>query len=84
MVNRETRTVTSGGRVIRLPRLAFDLCAYLAARPGAVRSRVQIMDAIGIPVDVSDRAIDSHVKRARKAGVAQIVTAAAVGYYWQD
>ena len=84
MIDREARTVTVGGRVIRLQRLGFDLCAYLAEYPGAVRTRVQIMDAIGIPADASDRAIDSHVKRIRAAGVTQIVTAPAVGYYWQD
>jgi DNA-binding response OmpR family regulator len=84
VIDLEGRTVTTSGQVIRLPRLGFDLCAYLAAHPGAVRTRVQIMDAIGIPADVSDRAVDSHVARARKAGVVQIATAAAVGYYWQD
>lgn len=84
MIDREARTVIIDGRAIRLQRLGFDLCAYLAAHPGAVRTRVQIMDAIGIPVVSSDRAVDSHVKRIRAAGVTQIIAAPAVGYYWQD
>ena len=82
MIDRARRTVTVDGRAIRPPRMMFEMCAYLADHPGAVRTRAQIMDAIGISMNAGDLAIDSHVKRARRAGLTQIKTAYGVGYYW--
>lgn len=84
VIDGTTRTITIDGRVVRPQRMSFDLCAYLAAHPGAVRSRIQIMDAIGAEYATNDRCVDTHVKRARKAGVTQIMTAHGVGYYWQE
>ena len=78
------RTVTINGKVIRPSCAQFEICRYLASRPGAVRSRVQIMDAAGIGLDVSDTAIRDHVKRLRALGVTAIRTAQGVGYYWAE
>lgn len=45
----------------------FLILRSLAARPGHVRSRSQLLDAAyGDDVYVDDRTIDSHVKRTRK------------------
>ncbi len=45
----------------------FLILQSLAARPGHVKSRDQLMDAAdGENVDVDDRTIDSHIKRLRK------------------
>jgi len=65
----------------------FHMLAALARRPGHVRSRQQLMSE-GYPFDayVSDRTIDSHVKRMRRklvsveAGFDPIETVYGVGY----
>jgi two-component system response regulator ChvI len=65
----------------------FLLLRSLAARPGHVRSRDQLMDAAyDDDAYVDDRTIDSHIKRIRKKfrvvdpGFAQIETLYGVGY----
>jgi DNA-binding response OmpR family regulator len=53
--------------VIQLTVTEFLLVKALAARPGMVKSRDQLMDAAyGEKVYVDDRTIDSHIKRLRK------------------
>ena len=84
VVDAMRRTVTINGKVIRPSCAQFEICHYLASRPGAVRSRAQIMDAAGIGLDVSDTAIRDHVKRLRALGVTMIRTAQGVGYYWAE
>jgi len=45
----------------------FLLVKALAARPGMVKSRDQLIDAAyGENIYVDDRTIDSHIKRVRK------------------
>lgn len=60
------------GHDLELTAVEFNLLAYLAARPGRIYSRSQLMDAI-YPDQrvVTDRTIDSHIKKLRKkiAGV---------------
>ena len=55
------------GMPLRLTVTEFYLLQALAARPNAVKSREQLM-ALAYPyrVNVSDRTIDSHVKRVRR------------------
>jgi two-component system response regulator ChvI len=55
------------GRPVALTVTEFLLVQALAGRPGVVKSRNQLMDA-AYPdrVSVSDRTIDSHVKRIRR------------------
>lgn len=59
--------VTWKGRVVPLTVTEFLLLQSLVSRPGAVKTREQLMDA-AYPdrVSVSDRTIDSHVKRIRR------------------
>ena len=48
--------------------MVFDLIAHLAAHPGRVFSRQQLMDAIYDDYRVvSDRTVDTHVKNLRRA-----------------
>ena len=55
------------GRDIALTVTEFLLVKALAARPGAVKSRDQLIDAAyGDNIYVDDRTIDSHIKRVRK------------------
>jgi len=79
-------TITIAGRVVRPPRRIWMLCQHLAASPEQVFSRAQIMDAIDMGEDCSDRAIDSIVRDARKIDGLRphIRTRAGLGYYWQD
>lgn len=64
-------TVTWGGRAVPLTVTEFLLLQALVRRPGVVKTREQLMDA-AYPerVSVSDRTIDSHVKRIRRKFVA--------------
>ncbi len=79
------------GVAVALTVTEFLVLRSLAARPGHVRSRDQLMDmAYDDDVYVDDRTIDSHVKRIRKKfravdpGFAQIETLYGVGYRYAD
>lgn len=59
--------VTWDGRAVALTVTEFLLLEALAARPGVIKSRNQLMDA-AYPDDVfvDDRTVDSHIKRMRR------------------
>jgi two-component system response regulator ChvI len=59
--------VTWGGRPVSLTVTEFLILEALAARPGVIKSRNQLMDA-AYPDDVfvDDRTVDSHIKRMRR------------------
>ena len=58
---------TVGDRAIDLTTTEFELVATLAAQPGRVFTRAQLLDAIrGVEVESFDRAIDAHVKNVRR------------------
>jgi two-component system response regulator BaeR len=55
------------GRDLGLTAVEFQLLKVLAARPGRIYSRDQLMDAMYRDERVvSDRTVDSHVKKLRK------------------
>jgi len=59
--------VTWDGRPVSLTVTEFLILEALAARPGVVKSRNQLMDAAyNEDVFVDDRTIDSHIKRLRR------------------
>ncbi len=69
----------------------FLLVKALAARPGMVKSRDQLIDAAyGENIYVDDRTIDSHIKRVRKKFRAarrqlqQIETLYGIGYRYKE
>lgn len=78
------------GRPVPLTAMEFAIVRMLAARPGVVFSRDQIMDAAyDDNVHVSDRTIDSHVRNIRAkfntAGCANIIeTVHGVGFRLGD
>ncbi len=84
MIDLDRRTVTIGAVTLRPRRIEFDIIAYLAAHPGFVRTRWQILDAVGLSHNSNDRAVDTHVKRIRAHGISAIKTSPSVGYYWED
>jgi two-component system, OmpR family, alkaline phosphatase synthesis response regulator PhoP len=61
------RLVTVGGRVVDLTATEFDLLARMAAAPGRVFTRGQLLETIhGVAVEAGERAIDAHVKNIRR------------------
>lgn len=59
--------VTWAGKPVSLTVTEFLILEALAARPGVVKSRNQLMDvAYNDDVFVDDRTIDSHIKRLRR------------------
>jgi two-component system response regulator BaeR len=67
LLDHETYKATLNGKILDLTALEFNLLAMLAEKPGRIFSRDQVMD--GIYSDqrvVSDRTIDSHIKKLRK------------------
>jgi DNA-binding response OmpR family regulator len=84
--------VTADGRDIEeLTPTEFELLAALAAQPGRVFSRAQLLEAIhGVAFESYDRAIDAHIKNIRrkievKPGEPRyIITVYGVGYKFSD
>ncbi|APH55289.1 Two-component response regulator chvI [Granulibacter bethesdensis] len=79
------------GKDIQLTVTEFLLVKALAARPGVVKSRDQLIDAAyGENIYVDDRTIDSHVKRVRKKfrsvddDFNQIETLYGIGYRYKE
>jgi two-component system response regulator ChvI len=79
------------GEDIQLTVTEFLLMKALAARPGTVKSRDQLIDAAyGENIYVDDRTIDSHVKRIRKKFRAvddtfnQVETLYGIGYRYKE
>ena len=67
MLDETKHQCTWHGQDIQLTVTEFLLVKALAARPGMVKSRDQLIDAAyGENIYVDDRTIDSHVKRIRK------------------
>jgi DNA-binding response OmpR family regulator len=86
VVDRRTRRVTVAGQVVHLTPKEFDLLAVLSDDPGAVRSRLQLLE------DVwegdwygSTRTLDAHVAALRrKVGPERIETVRGVGFRLAD
>lgn len=79
------------GEAVNLTVTEFLIVRSLAARPGHVKSRDQLMDAAyGEHIYVDDRTIDSHIKRLRKKFRAvdtdfnHIDTLYGIGYRYRD
>jgi two-component system, OmpR family, alkaline phosphatase synthesis response regulator PhoP len=70
----------------RLPRKEFELLRYLAANPGRVYSRQDLLDEVwGRDVYVVDRTVDVHVRKVReKIGEDYIETVKGVGYRFRE
>jgi DNA-binding response OmpR family regulator len=67
VVSPAERTVTAGGADADLTATEFDLLAVMAASPGRVFTRSQLLETIhGIAIDAGERAIDAHVKNIRR------------------
>jgi DNA-binding response OmpR family regulator len=80
-----TRTVTVDGDEVHLTPTEFDLLALLAARPGVVYTREQLLaDVWGWRDGSGQRTVDSHIRGLRrKLGSAHVRTVHGVGYALQ-
>jgi two-component system alkaline phosphatase synthesis response regulator PhoP len=66
-VDPDARRVTVDGAPVELTRTEFDLLATLAAHPGRVYTRMQLMEAAqGDAFEGYERTIDAHVKNLRR------------------
>jgi two-component system response regulator BaeR len=79
------------GHVLDLTAVEFKLLAVLAAHPGRIYSRDQLMDQMYRDERVvADRTVDSHVKKLRRkiaeivAGEEFIHSVYGVGYCFED
>jgi DNA-binding response OmpR family regulator len=82
VVDTGTRRVTVAGEEVRLTPTEFDLLAALAAVPGDVLTREQLLaDVWDWPAASGTRTVDSHVKALRgKLGADRVRTVHGVGY----
>lgn len=61
------RTVAEAGLDVPLTRTEFDIVATLAAHPGRVYTRMQLMEAAqGVAYEGYERTMDAHVKNLRR------------------
>ena len=68
LVDDQRHSASINGRDIRLTPVEFSMLSHFAAHPGQVFSRQQLMDAIYPDYRVvSDRTVDTHVKKLRRA-----------------
>ncbi|HEU4407950.1 MAG TPA: response regulator transcription factor [Polyangiaceae bacterium] len=67
VVDAERRRVTFAGREVGLTKIEFDLLAALAATPGRVRTRGQLVETVwGPSYALTERTVDSHLKGLRR------------------
>jgi two-component system alkaline phosphatase synthesis response regulator PhoP len=67
VVDSERRSVTVDGEAVDLTRTEFEILATMAAHPGRVYTRLQLLEAVsGDAFEGYERTIDAHVKNLRK------------------
>ena len=76
------RRVRRAGEPVHLTPTEFDLCLFLASRPGVVFSREQLLVQVwGYGDGTGQRTVDSHVRALRnKLGFSVVRTVHGVGY----
>jgi len=80
-----------GGVAVDLTQTEFQLLATMAARPGRIFTRAQLLDALhGVAFETYERAIDSHIKNLRRKlepdprRPRYVLTVYGVGYRFAD
>jgi two-component system, OmpR family, alkaline phosphatase synthesis response regulator PhoP len=67
VIDRDRYEVRRAGQLLELTRTEFQILVTLAADPGRVFSRLQLLDAVqGEAFEGYERTIDSHVKNLRR------------------
>jgi DNA-binding response OmpR family regulator len=85
VVDRAARRIVVAGEEVHLTPLEFDLLLALAAEPGAVRGRDDLMQEVWGWADArGTRTLDSHVKALRsKIGAERVRTVHGIGYAFE-
>ncbi len=88
-IDRDRMKVGIAGEWVPVTASQYALVEYLMQKPGFVRSRAQIMDAVhGQNIFVDDRTVDTLVRRVRAVfrpfGIDPIETRSGFGYAWRD
>ncbi|HEU4850767.1 MAG TPA: response regulator [Telluria sp.] len=66
-IDAAARRIRVHGQALELTPTEFSILSAMAAHPGQVFSRAKLLDiASGDSLDVTDRAIDSHIKNLRR------------------
>jgi two-component system, OmpR family, alkaline phosphatase synthesis response regulator PhoP len=83
--------VEAAGRPVDLTPTEFQLLATLAAQPGRIFTRSQLLDAVhGVAFESYERAIDTHVKNIRRKlepdprAPRYVLTVYGIGYRFAD
>ncbi len=82
-IDRDTRRVFADGEQVELTATEFDLLSHLAAKPGHVFARGELLAQIwGYPDTTDTRTVDVHIAqlRAKLAAASPIRTVRGVGY----
>jgi len=84
-INKTKFTVSYKAEEILLAKKEFELLSLLAAKPGRVFLRNEILQRVwGTDVIVGDRTIDVHIRKIRqKVGIDLITTVKGVGYKFE-
>jgi DNA-binding response OmpR family regulator len=65
-LDKSTRQVEVGERIVKLTPTEFDLLAVLMSAPGRVLSRLALLEEVqGVAVDSLERSIDVHIRNLR-------------------
>ena len=90
-VDEDRQQISWQGQPLPLTPVEFRLMRLLMARPGQVFARARLLDSLHEDQrDVSDRAVDSHIKNLRRkleqagTGEAGISSVYGVGYRFDD
>lgn len=85
VINKTKFSVSIGQQDIVLAKKEFELLSLLAAKPGRVFLRNEILQRVwGSDVIVGDRTIDVHIRKIRqKLGIDLITTVKGVGYKFE-
>jgi two-component system response regulator BaeR len=79
-VDDAAKRISIHGKALDLTPSEFALLAGMMRRPGQIFSRAQLLDLAGQDsLDVTDRAIDSHIKNLRRKIAAVLPEADAIG-----
>ena len=91
VIDRVKRRVSVAGAAVPLTATEFDLIVYLAASPGRVYSREQLLSGVwGYEFAGADRTVDVHVRRLRAklelnpARPRYLLTSWGRGYFFSD
>jgi two-component system response regulator BaeR len=67
VLDRDNRSASLRGQPLNLTAKEFELLRTLAASPGRVFARSQLLDSVyGDDLDANQRAVDSHIKNLRR------------------